>query len=147
MITADALHTQRDHLDHLHARGAHWVLTVKGNQPILHAQLAGLPWRQIEVCHRATGNAHGRREIRTLKVVTIAAGIAFPHAAQAIQLTRKTQPLRESYIRRALGLLPGTFVRREMTESGPSAQLDSSRTTSRTRLPGMSTLLPVTRSA
>jgi hypothetical protein len=94
VITADALHTQRDHVDHLHARGVHWVLTVKGNQPNLHAQLAGLPWRQVEVCHRATGNAHGRRETRTLKVVTIASGIAFPHAAQAIQLTRKTRPLR-----------------------------------------------------
>ena len=29
-----------------------------------------------------------------MKVVTVAAGIAFPHAAQAIQVTRKTQPLR-----------------------------------------------------
>jgi predicted transposase YbfD/YdcC len=94
VITADALHTQRDHVEHLHARGGHWVLTVKGNQPTLRAQLAGLPWRQVEVCHRATGNAHGRREIRTLKVVTIAAGIAFPHAALAIQLVRKTRPLR-----------------------------------------------------
>ena len=36
---------------------------------------------------------HGRREIRTLKVVTIAAGIEFPHAAQAIQITRRTRPV------------------------------------------------------
>jgi predicted transposase YbfD/YdcC len=94
VITADALHTQRDHVAHLHDRGARWVLTVKGNQPILHTQLAGLPWRQVEICHRSVGNAHGRREILTLKVVTIAAGIAFPHAAQAIRLIRKTRPLR-----------------------------------------------------
>lgn len=32
VITADALHTQREHVAALHARGAHWVLTVKGNQ-------------------------------------------------------------------------------------------------------------------
>lgn len=32
VITADALHTQREHVAELHARGAHWVLTVKGNQ-------------------------------------------------------------------------------------------------------------------
>jgi predicted transposase YbfD/YdcC len=96
VITADALHTQRDHVEHLHARGAHWVLTVKGNQPTLRRQLAELPWRQVEVRHRATGNAHGRREIRTLKVVTVAGGIAFPHAAQAIQVIRKTRPLRAS---------------------------------------------------
>jgi predicted transposase YbfD/YdcC len=94
VITADALHTQRDHVEHLHSRGAHWVLTVKGNQPTLRRQLTGLPWNQLEVCHRSVGNAHGRREIRTVKVVTLAAGIAFPHAAQAIQLTRKTRPLR-----------------------------------------------------
>jgi hypothetical protein len=42
----DALHTQREHVADLHARGAHWVLTVKGNQPRLRRQLAELPWRR-----------------------------------------------------------------------------------------------------
>jgi predicted transposase YbfD/YdcC len=83
VITADALHTQREHVEDLHARGAHRVLTVKGNQPRLRRQLAGLPWRQVEPGHHSTATAHGRREIRALKVVTIAAGIAFPHAHQA----------------------------------------------------------------
>ena len=92
VITADALHTQREHVADLHARGAHWVLTVMGNQPRLRRQLAGLPWRGVEVDHRSAQTAHGRREIRTLKVVTIAAGIEFPHAVQAIQVTRKTRP-------------------------------------------------------
>jgi predicted transposase YbfD/YdcC len=92
VITADALHTQREHVEYLHARGAHWVLSVKGNQPRLRRQLAELPWRQVEADHRSVETSHGRREIRTLKVVTIAAGILFPHAAQAIQLTRKTHP-------------------------------------------------------
>jgi hypothetical protein len=46
---------------------------MKGNQPTLRAQLAGLPWRQILMGHRSSGNAHGRRrEMSTLKVVTIA---------------------------------------------------------------------------
>jgi predicted transposase YbfD/YdcC len=94
VVTADALHTQREHVEDLHTRGAHWVFTVKGNQPRLRRQLAGLPWRQVEPAHRSTGAAHGRREIRTLKVVTIAAGIEFPHAAQAVQITRKTRPVR-----------------------------------------------------
>jgi len=93
VITADALHTQRDHVADLHARGAHWVLTVKGNQPRLRRQLAELPWRQVEPDHRSADTAHGRREIRTLKVVTIAAGIEFPHATQALQITRKTRPV------------------------------------------------------
>src|SRR4051794_16062975 len=68
--------------------------------PTLRRQLAALPWREIEIGHRSSGNAHGRREIRTLKVVSIAAGIAFPHAAQAIQVTRKTRPLRAANTRK-----------------------------------------------
>jgi predicted transposase YbfD/YdcC len=84
VITADALHTQRDHVEDLHRRGAHWVLTVKGNQPRLRRQLAALPWRDVEPGHRRAETAHGRREIRTLTVVIIAAGIEFPHARQAI---------------------------------------------------------------
>jgi hypothetical protein len=47
VVTADALHCQRDHVTYLAQRGAHWILTVKGNQPGLHRQLAGLPWRLV----------------------------------------------------------------------------------------------------
>jgi predicted transposase YbfD/YdcC len=91
VITADALHTQREHVIALAARGMHWVLSVKGNQPRLRRQLAALPWREVEIAHRSAATVHGRREIRTLKVVTIAAGIEFPHARQAIQVVRKTR--------------------------------------------------------
>ena len=42
VITADALHTQRDHVEDLHERGAHWVLTAKGNQ-IRHEALCHIP--------------------------------------------------------------------------------------------------------
>jgi predicted transposase YbfD/YdcC len=93
VVTADALHTQREHVIDLAARGAHWVLTVKGNQPRLRRQLATLPWREVETAHRATATVHGRREIRTLKVLTIAAGIEFPHASQAVQIVRRTRPV------------------------------------------------------
>jgi predicted transposase YbfD/YdcC len=47
VVTADALHTQRDHAAFLVDRGADYLLVVKANQPGLHAQLAELPWRQI----------------------------------------------------------------------------------------------------
>ena len=69
------------------------MLWAKGNQPRLRRQLATLPWRDVEPAHRSVETAHGRREIRTLKVVTIAAGIEFPHARQAIQVTRRTRPV------------------------------------------------------
>lgn len=93
VVTADALHTQREHVTALHARGAHWVLTVKGNQPRLRRQLAGLPWREVAEGHRSAETGHGRREIRVLKVLTIAAGIEFPHARQAVQVIRRTRPV------------------------------------------------------
>lgn len=37
------------------------------------------------------GKGHGRAEKRIIKAVTVAAGLDFPHAAQAIQITRKTR--------------------------------------------------------
>ena len=78
VFTADALHCQREHVEDLHQRGAHWVLTVKGNQPGLRRQLAGLlPWKAIQdPDHREAVTAHRRREIRALKVVTVKAGLA-----------------------------------------------------------------------
>ena len=94
VITADAMHAQRAHAEYLTCqRGAHFVLTVKRNQPGLHAQLAGLPWRQIPAADIQRDRGHGRAERRTLKITTVAAGLAFPHAAQALQIVRRRRPL------------------------------------------------------
>ena len=47
VITADALHTQREHAEFLvTGKNAHYILVVKKNQPSLYAQLKNLPWRQ-----------------------------------------------------------------------------------------------------
>ncbi|MET7951638.1 ISAs1 family transposase [Micromonospora sp. NPDC005324] len=93
LVTADVLHCQRDHVAYLAEHGAHWILTVKGNQPNLHAQLAALPWRAVPEATRDTDHGHGRREIRTLKILTISTGIDFPHAAQALQIRRRRRRL------------------------------------------------------
>ncbi|MEV6813478.1 ISAs1 family transposase [Micromonospora sp. NPDC051296] len=93
VITADALHCQRDHVAYLAERGAHWILTVKANQPNLHAQLAGLPWQAVPEAARDTDRGHGRREIRTLQILTISTGIDFPHAAQALRIRRRRRRL------------------------------------------------------
>jgi predicted transposase YbfD/YdcC len=94
VITADALHAQRAHAEYLVGqRRADYLITVKRNQPGLHAQLAGLPWRQIPAADVQHGRAHGRAERRALKVTAVAAGLAFPHAAQAIQVVRRRRPL------------------------------------------------------
>ena len=88
------MHAQRAHAEYLTGqRGAHFVLTVKRNQPGLHAQLAGLPWRQIPAADIQRGRGHGRAERRTLKITTVAAGLAFPHAAQALLVVRRRRPL------------------------------------------------------
>jgi predicted transposase YbfD/YdcC len=89
VITADALHAQREHARYLARRGAHYVITIKRNQPGLHAQLAALPWRDVPVACDQKDRGHGRRERRTLKVTAVARGLAFPHAAQALQIVRR----------------------------------------------------------
>src|SRR6266568_2738024 len=91
LVTADALHAQREHATWLAERGAHYLVTVKGNQPGLLRQLRSLPWKQVPAGHVQDGRGHGRIERRIVKAVTVAAGIAFPHAAQAIQVTRKSR--------------------------------------------------------
>lgn len=93
IVTADAMHTQRAHVTYLARRGAHYLLTVKGNQPRLLAQLRELPWSEVPVAVHATGKGHGRVESRTVKVTAIQAGIGFPGAAVAIQVRRRRRPL------------------------------------------------------
>lgn len=94
VITADALHAQRSHADYLVLqRRAHYLLTVKGNQPHLLHQLKTLPWKDVPAAHTSTTRAHGRVKQRCVKLVTVATGIVFPHARQAIQITRKTRRL------------------------------------------------------
>lgn len=92
LVTADAMHTQRDHVEHLHTAGAHWILIAKGNQPTLHNQLKALPWADVPITHTEAGKAHGRTEKRTVQVVQIAAGIEFPHAKLAIKCVRTRAP-------------------------------------------------------
>jgi predicted transposase YbfD/YdcC len=94
VVTADALHTQCEHADWLitHKHAA-YLLIVKANQPALRQRLATLPWRQIPVADTTCDRGHGRAEIRRLQVTTIA-GLDFPHAVQALRITRRVRCLR-----------------------------------------------------
>ena len=97
VVTADAMHTQREHAEFLVTRkSADYILIVEKNQPSLYAQLKKLPWRHIGAGDRQHARGHGRDEYRTIKTATVAAGLAFPHAAQAIAITRRARPLGES---------------------------------------------------
>jgi predicted transposase YbfD/YdcC len=93
VVTADALHTHREHADWLVAvKQADYLLVVKGNQPTLLDRCAGLAWHRVPVADRTRDQAHGRVEIRTLKAVTVR-GFGFPHTRQVLQVTRKTRTL------------------------------------------------------
>ncbi|MEH0542416.1 ISAs1 family transposase [Streptomyces sp. B21-105] len=89
VITADAMHTQTGHAQHIIAQGGHYILAVKGNQKKLCRQLRHLPWREVPLQHRTREQGHGRREIRRLKVCTVQLGLLFPHAVQAIEVKRR----------------------------------------------------------
>jgi predicted transposase YbfD/YdcC len=93
VVTADAFHTQREHADWLVTRKhAAYVLIVKANQPALHHQLSTLPWPDIPVADHVRDRGHHRVETRRLQVTTVA-GLDFPHATQAIRITRRVRPL------------------------------------------------------
>jgi Transposase DDE domain len=72
---------------------AAWLLIVKGNQPTLYHQLRRLPWREVPVADHTRDRGHGRVELRRLQVTTMA-GLDFPHATQAIRVTRRVRSLR-----------------------------------------------------
>ena len=94
VVTADALHTQREYADWLvTSKHAAYLLIVKANQPALHHQLKILPWRDIPIADHTRDRGHGRVELRRLQVTTVA-GLDFPHAAQAIRITRRVRSLR-----------------------------------------------------
>jgi predicted transposase YbfD/YdcC len=91
VVTFDALHTVRANLDWLVTnKKAHYIAVVKRNQPLLHGQVRALPWRQVPAGSVTREKGHGRAETRTLKTAHVS-GLDFPHARQAIKITRWRQ--------------------------------------------------------
>jgi predicted transposase YbfD/YdcC len=79
VVTADALHTRRR-------------CRVPGDQPTLLERLTRLAWHKVPVADRTRDRGHGRVKLRALKVVSVR-HFGFPHAAQVLQVTRKTRDL------------------------------------------------------
>jgi len=91
VVTFDALHTVRANLDWLVTeKKAHYIAVVKGNQPLLHARVRALPWRQVPAGSVTREKGHGRAETRTLKAAHVS-GLDFPWARQALKITRWRQ--------------------------------------------------------
>ncbi len=90
VLTGDALHTQRGFATlTCEDLGAHYVLTVKGNQAGLYSALAGLCWAGARR-HATADKGHGRRETRAHLVMDAPEEIKalFPHAAQVARVIR-----------------------------------------------------------
>lgn len=88
VVTFDALHTVRANLDWLaREKKAYYIAVVKKNQPLLHARVRALPWRQVPAGSTTRETGHGRAETRTVKAAHVSR-LDFPHARQAIKITR-----------------------------------------------------------
>ena len=91
VVTFDGLHTARANLDWLTGqKKAQYIAVVKKNQPLLHARLNTLPWRQVPVGDLTRDTGHGRTETRSLKTAHVSS-LGFPGARQAIKITRWRQ--------------------------------------------------------
>jgi predicted transposase YbfD/YdcC len=92
VVTADALHTPREHARWLvETRTSAYLFTGKNNQPGLYRQLKKLPWSKITVQDQTGERGHGRYDIRRLQAVTCTGALAldFPHATQALRIRRR----------------------------------------------------------
>ncbi|WP_327241144.1 ISAs1 family transposase [Streptomyces sp. NBC_01320] len=88
VVTADALHTQAETAKVLvEEMGAHFVLTVKRNQPTLWETCRSIPWHEVTAVHKESGRGHGRLETRVTKVVTWG-DLAFPYVRQVARVVR-----------------------------------------------------------
>src|SRR3954465_8828955 len=99
VITVDAGFTARELAAELRARGAHWILRVRGNQKTLHTRLKALPWAAVPEAARVRSVGHGRLETRTIRVVDLAGssdghGEFFPDAGQALKIVRRRRTRR-----------------------------------------------------
>jgi predicted transposase YbfD/YdcC len=91
VITADAGHTVRAHATLIcEELLAHYAFTVKQNTPALWDEIDALDWKSVPVQHATEGKGHGRRERRTIQVMTAPAHIRkrFPHARQVALIER-----------------------------------------------------------
>ena len=93
MVTADALLTQRHIAQYLVAeKHAHYVFTVKGNQPTLLDEIRDLDFRENPSDYTDFNKEHGRIERRTIWVSDELKGyVNFPHAEQFFMLERHTE--------------------------------------------------------
>jgi len=87
-VSADALHTQTETARFLvEDKKAHFLLTVKLNQPTLYDSCRSLPWKKATTKHYDRTEGHGRKETRVVQVLSVS-HLDFPHVRQVARVTR-----------------------------------------------------------
>jgi predicted transposase YbfD/YdcC len=90
LVTVDAMHTQVATAKLICGTlKSHYLMIVKSNQAGLLARITALPWSQVPVVATDDTRGHGRREKRSLQILTATRGIGFPHAKQIVRITRE----------------------------------------------------------
>ncbi|MCX4775291.1 ISAs1 family transposase [Streptomyces sp. NBC_01264] len=122
VVTADALHTQREHAKWLvEEKNAHYLMVVKGNQPKLHAAVRALPWKEVTARRYDRQAGHGRRETRSVRTLTVTGlGLDLPHVVQAAKILRHRTDLKTGKVTRQT-----VHAITDMTSSEASPQLIS----------------------
>lgn len=94
LITADALHCQRDHAVYIvEEKRADYLLQVKANQPKLLAALQAIPAEKFSAEVEETSRGHGRIEHRYVGAADVPEDVDFPHAAQVVLVYRERADL------------------------------------------------------
>ena len=90
VITADQMHTQREHARQVGAAGAFFVLTIGENQPRLFDAAGALPWESMAGEAWTVDRGHGRVDVRTIKTLPPTPRIRelFPHVEQVFLVER-----------------------------------------------------------
>lgn len=94
LVTADALHAQRDHARFVvEEKKADYLFQVKENQPGLLAAIKAVGQVDLSPEHESTSRGHGRTEHRYVRVADAPEGLDFPHAAQVVVVYRERADL------------------------------------------------------
>ena len=101
LVTADAMHTQRDHARFLvEEKNAHFLLFVKENQPSVYNEVVCRPAETFTEAYSETCNGHGRAETRSIQVSPTPAGLVeFPHVAAVARIDRSVHDSRTGELR------------------------------------------------
>ncbi|MGH3181310.1 MAG: ISAs1 family transposase, partial [Streptosporangiaceae bacterium] len=90
VISADQMHTQREHAKKIEAAGAFFIFTIGGSQQKLSGAAGALPWRSFAGESWTAGRGHGRIDARTIKTLPPAGHIPekWPEVRQVFLVER-----------------------------------------------------------